>query len=52
MHRVDGAVEGLALWVRRLGDLARTPQTGQLHQYYLHAVAVLAAGLLLLLTVR
>ncbi|MEO5982313.1 MAG: proton-conducting transporter membrane subunit [Pedococcus sp.] len=52
VHRVDGAVEGLALWVRRLGDLARTPQTGQLHQYYLHAVAVLAAGLLLLLTVR
>ena len=49
---VDGAVEGLATRVRRLGDLARTPQTGQLHQYYLHAVAVLAAGLLLLVTVR
>ena len=49
---VDGAVEALATRVRRLGDLARRPQTGQLHQYYLHAVAVLAAGLLLLVTVR
>lgn len=49
---VDGGVEGLAARVRRLGDLARVPQTGQLHQYYLHAVAVLAAGLLLLVTVR
>jgi len=49
---VDGAVERLATRVRRLGDLARKPQTGQLHQYYLHALAVLAASLLLLLTVR
>lgn len=51
-RRVDGAVEALAARVRRLGDLARKPQTGQLHQYYLHALAVLAAGLLLLVTVR
>ncbi len=49
---VDGAVEALAARARRLGDLARKPQTGQLHQYYLQAVAVLAAGLLLLVTVR
>lgn len=49
---VDGAVEALAARVRRLGELARRPQTGQLHDYYLQAVVVLAAGLLLLLAVR
>ena len=41
---VDGAVEGLAGRVRRLGQLARTPQTGAVHQYFLQAVAVLAVG--------
>lgn len=51
-QRVDGAVERVAGWVRGLGRLARRPQTGQLHQYYLQAVAVLAIGVLLLLTVR
>ena len=49
---VDGAVEAVGLWVRGLGRLARRPQTGQLHQYYIQAVAVLAIGVLLLLTVR
>ncbi|MDN4175799.1 proton-conducting transporter membrane subunit [Nocardioides sp. SOB77] len=49
---VDGAVEGLATWLRGLGRLARRPQTGQLHQYYIQAVAVLAIGVLLLVTVR
>ncbi len=48
----DGAVEGLAAQLRRLGRLARRPQTGQLHQYYIQAVAVLAIGVLLLVTVR
>jgi NADH:ubiquinone oxidoreductase subunit 5 (subunit L)/multisubunit Na+/H+ antiporter MnhA subunit len=48
----DGAVEGLAAQVRRLGRLARRPQTGQLHQYYIQSVAVLAVGVLLLVTVR
>lgn len=48
----DGAVEGLATQVRRLGRLARRPQTGQLHQYYIQAIAVLAVGVLLLVTVR
>ena len=48
----DGAVEGLAGQLRRLGRLARRPQTGQLHQYYIQAVAVLAIGVLLLVTVR
>ncbi|MFI7585105.1 NADH-quinone oxidoreductase subunit L [Kocuria sp. M1N1S27] len=41
---VDGAVEGLAGRVRRLGQLARAPQTGAVHHYFLQAVAVLAAG--------
>ncbi len=49
---VDGAVDAFAARVRRLGEVARRPQTGQLHQYYLQAVAVLAAGLLLLVSVR
>ena len=49
---LDGTVERVAAWMRGLGQLARRPQTGQLHQYYIQAVAVLAIGLLLLLTVR
>jgi NADH-quinone oxidoreductase subunit L len=48
----DGAVEAVAGWLRGLGALARRPQTGQLHQYYIQAVAVLAVGVLLLVTVR
>jgi NADH-quinone oxidoreductase subunit L len=52
-HRwVDGAVEGLAEQSRRLGRLARRPQTGQLYQYYIQAIVVLAVGFLLLVTVR
>ncbi|NYG55316.1 proton-conducting transporter membrane subunit [Nocardioides perillae] len=49
---LDGAVEGIAGWLRGLGRLARQPQTGQLHQYYIQAVAALAVGVLLLVTVR
>lgn len=41
---VDGAVEALAGRVRQLGQLARAPQTGAVHQYFLQAVAVLAVG--------
>jgi hypothetical protein len=51
-RRLDGAVEAVAGWLRGLGRLARQPQTGQLHQYYIQAVAVLALGALLLVTVR
>ncbi len=51
-HWFDGAVEAIAASVRSLGRLARKPQTGQLHQYYIQAVAVLAVGVLLLITVR
>lgn len=40
---VDGSVEGLAGGARRLGTLARRPQTGQLHQYYAQAVVGLVA---------
>jgi NADH-quinone oxidoreductase subunit L len=49
---LDAGVERVADRVRDLGRLARRPQTGQLHQYYVQAVAVLALGVLLLLTVR
>jgi NADH-quinone oxidoreductase subunit L len=38
--------------VGRLGQLARRPQTGQLHQYYLAAGVLLVAGFLLVVTVR
>ena len=51
-RRLDGAVEAVAGWARGLGRFARRPQTGQLHQYYIQAAAVLAIGVLLLLTVR
>jgi NADH-quinone oxidoreductase subunit L len=51
-RRLDGAVEAVAGGLRRLGRLARRPQTGQLHQYYIQAAAVLAVGVLLLVTVR
>jgi NADH:ubiquinone oxidoreductase subunit 5 (subunit L)/multisubunit Na+/H+ antiporter MnhA subunit len=52
LARVDGAVEGLAGGVRRLGRLARGPQTGQLHQYYLQAVVILAVGIVVLFVAR
>ena len=51
-RRVDAAVGGVASRVRRLGSLARRPQTGQLHEYYLQAAAVLAAAVVLLVVVR
>ncbi len=48
----DGAVRDVGAGARRLGALARRPQTGQLHQYYAQATAVLAGLALLLLLVR
>nr|MBA2696324.1 NADH-quinone oxidoreductase subunit L [Actinomycetota bacterium] len=51
-RRVDGAVQWVTAQIRRLGALARRPQTGQLHQYYLQSVVVVTAGFLLLLAVR
>ena len=49
---VDGLVHDLARGAGWLGTLARRPQTGQLHQYYAQAVAVLAALGLLIILVR
>ncbi|GAA0972732.1 NADH-quinone oxidoreductase subunit L [Nocardioides aquaticus] len=49
---IDGAVAGIVSGVRRVGGLARRPQTGQLHQYYLQALAVLALVLVVLVLVR
>ena len=50
--RVHAGVLAFARWVRRAGALARRPQTGQLHQYYVQAVAIIAAGTVLLVVVR
>ena len=49
---VDGAVEALARGVRRWGALARRPQTGLLHQYYIQAVSAVAAAVVVLVVVR
>lgn len=49
MSRVDGTVSALAAGTRRLGVLARRPQTGQLHQYYAQAAVVLVVLLLVVL---
>ncbi|MHA7653695.1 proton-conducting transporter transmembrane domain-containing protein [Mycobacterium sp. ML4] len=50
-RRVDAAVESLAARTRQLGALARRPQTGQLHQYYLAAVVMVVLGVVLLVAV-
>lgn len=49
---VDGLVQGIASGARRLGELARRPQTGQLHTYLAQAAVALAVAVLLLLVVR
>lgn len=49
---VDGVVAGVARAVLRAGRVALRPQTGQLHQYYLQSVAVLAGAVVLLVLVR
>jgi NADH:ubiquinone oxidoreductase subunit 5 (subunit L)/multisubunit Na+/H+ antiporter MnhA subunit len=46
---VSGAVGAVAEGSRRLGRLARRPQTGLVHQYYAQAVTVLAALVVVLL---
>lgn len=48
---IDGAVDSLATLIRKAGRLARRPQTGQLHHYYLQAVGALLAVLLVLVPV-
>ena len=52
LRLVDGAVEGVAAGARRLGGVARRPQTGLLHQYYIQAVSLVAAAILVLVVVR
>jgi len=49
---VDGLVVAVAAATRRLGAQARRPQTGQVHQYYGQAAALLVAATVLLLVVR
>ncbi len=49
---VDGTVEGLATQSRRLGRLARRPQTGQVHQYYAQITIVIGVLFILILVVR
>jgi NADH:ubiquinone oxidoreductase subunit 5 (subunit L)/multisubunit Na+/H+ antiporter MnhA subunit len=49
---VDAGVTAVARGARRAGRLAVRPQTGQLHQYYLQAVAVVAVAFVLLIVVR
>jgi NADH:ubiquinone oxidoreductase subunit 5 (subunit L)/multisubunit Na+/H+ antiporter MnhA subunit len=49
---IDAAVGLVARAVRRAGRAAVRPQTGQLYQYYLQSVAVLAGAVVLLLLVR
>lgn len=48
---VDGVVEAVGRGARRLGELARRPQTGQLHQYYAQVAGLLAVGLVLLIVI-
>ena len=49
---VDGTVRAVISASQRLADVARRPQTGQLHQYYAQAAGVLGAAVLLLLITR
>jgi NADH-quinone oxidoreductase subunit L len=47
---IDGAVNGAATLAGRVGDLARTPQTGRIRVYVATAILVLALGLAGLVT--
>lgn len=51
VRRVDGLIESFGRGMRRLGELARRPQTGQLHEYYAQAAALLLVGLILLVVI-
>ena len=51
-QRIHGTVLAVAGAVRRAGRAARRPQTGQLHQYYVQTVVLVAFGVVLLLVVR
>jgi NADH-quinone oxidoreductase subunit L len=49
---VDGIVTSIGGAARRLGALARRPQTGLLHHYYAQAAVAIAALVVLLLVLR
>jgi len=49
---VDGLIRRVAAGARRLGQLARRPQTGQLHTYYAQAAVALAVLTLVFILVR
>ena len=49
---VDGLIRRIADGARRLGQLARRPQTGQLHTYYAQAAVALAVLTLVFILVR
>jgi NADH:ubiquinone oxidoreductase subunit 5 (subunit L)/multisubunit Na+/H+ antiporter MnhA subunit len=49
---VDGLVRQVAAGTRRLGQLARRPQTGQLHTYYAQAAVAFAVLALVFIFVR
>jgi NADH-quinone oxidoreductase subunit L len=46
---VDASVQAVSAGARRLGALARRPQTGQVHQYYAQAAVALAVLTLVLI---
>ena len=52
VYVVHSAVLAVARRVRRAGALARRPQTGLLHQYYVQAVVLVSTGALLLAVMR
>ena len=49
---VDRLVAGVGWGARRLGRLARRPQTGQLHAYYAQAAVVLVVLALIFVLLR
>ncbi len=49
---IDAVVTAIGGWAKKLGALARRPQTGQLHQYYAQAVVALFVLAVLLMIVR
>ncbi|MBM0276872.1 hypothetical protein [Micromonospora tarensis] len=51
-HGVDALVRRLVRAARRLGVLARRPQTGLIHQYYVQMVLALGTAVLILLLAR
>lgn len=50
--RVDGLVNAVGRGARRLADLARRPQTGQVHTYYAQATVLFAVLIIIVLLVR